>query len=209
MQQYLPFILEGLTLGLGLAILLGPIFVALTQTSIEHGGRAGMTVGLGIWVSDVIIILGTYIFVNKIADVVQDGTFQYWMGLLGGFILIVFGISAMLKKVELNYEKKNFSARNYAGFWLKGFLVNTINPFTFVFWIGVISTYVIGKKVNNQEAAFFLGTIMITIMITDTLKVLMAKFLKQKLKDDLIQWVIRGAGLVLLIFGLVLIYRVN
>jgi putative Ca2+/H+ antiporter (TMEM165/GDT1 family) len=50
---------------------------------------------------------------------------------------------------------------------------------------------------------------MLTIMITDTLKVVMAKVLKQKLKDDLIQWVIRGAGLVLLIFGLVLIYRVN
>lgn len=209
MQQYLPFILEGLTLGLGLAVLLGPIFVALTQTSIEHGGRAGMTVGLGIWISDFIIILGTYVFVNKISNVIQDGTFQYWMGLMGGFILIVFGISAMLKKVDLNYEKKEFSARNYAGFWLKGFLVNTVNPFTFVFWIGVISTYVIGKRVNNTEAAFFLGTIMLTIMITDTLKVVMAKVLKQKLKDDLIQWVIRGAGLVLLIFGLVLIYRVN
>ncbi len=209
MQAYLSFILEGLTLGLGLAILLGPIFVALTQTSIEHGGRAGTTVGVGIWISDIIIILGTYLFVNKISNVVQDGTFQYWMGLLGGFILIVFGISAMLKKVELSYDKKQFSARNYFGFWLKGFLVNTINPFTFIFWIGVISTYVIGKKVNSTEAAFFLGTIMLTIIITDTLKVVMAKVLKKKLKGDLIQWVIRGAGLVLLIFGLVLIYRVN
>ena len=209
MQAYLPFILEGFTLGLGLAILLGPIFVALTQTSIEHGGRAGLTVGIGIWISDLIIIVGTYIFVNKISNVVQDGTFQYWMGLLGGFILIVFGISAMLKKVELSYEKKKFSAKNYFGFWLKGFLVNTINPFTFVFWIGVISTYVIGKKVNVQEASFFLGTILLTIIITDSLKVVMAKALKKRLKGDLIQWVIRGAGLILLIFGLILIYRVN
>jgi threonine/homoserine/homoserine lactone efflux protein len=209
LEEYWSYIFDGVTLGLGLAILLGPIFVALTQTSIEQGGRAGITVGAGIWVSDIIIVSVIYFFVNRISNVIQDGTFQYWMGLLGGFVLMVFGISAMVKKVELSYEKQSFSAKNYAGFWLKGFLVNTVNPFTFVFWISVISSYIIGKKASSAQVWVFLSTILITIIITDSLKVLMAKMLKTKLKEHMVQWIIRIAGFALLIFGIALIYRVN
>ena len=209
MEAYWSYIFDGLALGMGLAVLLGPIFVALTQTSIEYGGRAGLTVGTGIWISDILIVSIIFFFVNKISNIIQDGTFQYWMGLLGGFILIVFGISAMVKKVELTYERQSFSARNYAEFWLKGFVVNTINPFTFVFWISVISTYIIGKKASVAQVWVFLGTILITIVITDSLKVIMAKFLKQKLTGDKVQWIIRIAGFALLIFGIALIYRVN
>ena len=209
MEEYWSYILDGLALGMGLAILLGPIFVALTQTSIENGGRAGITVGAGIWVSDIIIVTTIYFFVNKISNVIQDGTFQYWMGLLGGFILIVFGISAMVKKVELTYEKQSFSAKNYVEFWLKGFIVNTVNPFTFIFWISVISTYIIGKKASSLQVWVFLSTILLTIIITDSLKVVLAKFLKLHLNDQIVQWIIRIAGFALLIFGIALIYRVN
>jgi len=48
--------LEGILYGLVLAAMLGPIFVALTQTAIEKGAKAGLTVGLGIWISDLLII---------------------------------------------------------------------------------------------------------------------------------------------------------
>ena len=209
MQAYFPFIIEGITLGLGLAILLGPIFVALTQTSVEYGARAGMTVGTGIWISDILIVAITYIFINKISSIIHDGEIQFWMGLAGGIVLIGLGASAMLKKVEISYEKKSFNAKNYVGFWLKGFLVNTVNPFTFIFWIGVISTYVIGSRGNAKQVSIFLITILLTIILTDTLKVFGAKYLKKKLKGDFIQWVIRAAGLILLIFGMVLIYRVS
>ena len=209
MEAYWTYILDGLALGMGLAVLLGPIFVALTQTSIEQGGRAGLTVGTGIWVSDILIVTIIYFFVNKISNVIQDGTFQYWMGLFGGFILIVFGISAMVKTVELTYEKQSFTAKNYVGFWLKGFVVNTVNPFTFVFWISVISTYIIGKKSSPSQVWVFLSTILFTIIITDSLKVILAKFLKRKLKKEMVQWIIRIAGFALLVFGIALIYRVN
>lgn len=50
------YVFEGILLGLTLTILLGPIFVALTQTGIKHGIRAGISVGTGIWTSDLIVI---------------------------------------------------------------------------------------------------------------------------------------------------------
>ena len=57
------YIADGVMLGLTLTILLGPIFVALTQTGIQHGIRAGVAVGTGIWVSDFIVIAGSYFFI--------------------------------------------------------------------------------------------------------------------------------------------------
>lgn len=209
MNIYLQLILEGIALGLMLSVMMGPIFVAITQSTIEKGSRAGLTVGSGVWTSDIIIISTTYFFVHKISHVVNDGTFQFWMGMLGGIVLMVFGISAMLKKIDTSVEDHSYSAVTFAGFWLKGFLVNTVNPFTFIFWIGVISTYIIGKRINGQEASVFLATIMLVIITGDIFKVILAKFLRKKMKEGVIQWVVKGAGFLLFIFGLVLIYRVN
>lgn len=194
---------------MGLAIMVGPIFVALMQTSIEKGGRAGLMVGLGIWISDFLFITITYYFINKISNIVNDSAFQYWMGLLGGFILIVFGVSAMIKQVEVVIGRPSFNAKSLFSFWTKGFLVNTVNPFSFVFWIGVISTYVIGKKVTPYEAAVFLSTILGVIILTDSLKVLLAKAIRKRLNEKVISWSIKLAGFILFLFGIALIVRTS
>ncbi len=201
------YAIEGVALGLMLTIMLGPILIALIQTSLENGGSAGLAVGLGIWVSDFLIIASSYFALNLIGDVVQGGSFRFWLGLIGGLVLIAFGIGAFLKKVKIGPEKKYFSAKNYAGFWVKGFLVNTINPFTFIFWLGVISTYVIARKITGTQALIFLGAIMFTIITTDSLKILLAKKIKAKMQSHQLQWFNRIAGVGLFIFGIYLIYR--
>ena len=200
-------ILQGLLLGLTLAILLGPIFVTLTQLAIEKGARAGMVASSGVWVSDFIIITICFLFVQKINTLVQDVIFTYWMGLLGGFILIVFGIGAFLNESTIEFKKNKHSTNDYISFWTKGFLVNTVNPFTFVFWIGVISTYVIKEKITNVEALIFFASIMSVIMITDTLKVFLAKMIRTKLRQEHFNIFTKIAGVGLIIFGIVLLAK--
>lgn len=194
---------------MGLAIMVGPIFIALMQTSIEKGGRAGLMVGMGIWVSDILFVTITYYFIHKISHIITDSAFTYWMGLLGGFILILFGISAMVKQVDVVIDKPSFNAKSLFSYWSKGFLVNTVNPFSFVFWISVISTYVIRKRVSSSEAAIFLSSIIAVIIITDALKVVLAKSIRKKLNQNLISWLIRIAGMLLFLFGVALIVRTS
>lgn len=204
-------ILEGLVLGLTLTILLGPIFVALTQASIEGGARAGVTVGLGVWISDIGIIWLCYLFVQRLSRIVEDSAFVYWMGLLGGFVLITVGIVTFIKKSNFDQDlpREKLSTKNYLGLFSKGFLVNTINPFTFAFWISVSSTYVLGRGINNQEAAVFFGSIMFVIISSDILKVILAKLIRTKLQARHIDIFSMIAGVVLGIFGLVLIWKVG
>jgi threonine/homoserine/homoserine lactone efflux protein len=187
--------------------MLGPIFVALTQTGIDKGARAGITVGVGVWSSDLLVILFSYLFISQVDALVQDEVFKYWMGLVGGFILITFGIVIFLKKTKSIKEGGSFTVKNYFGFWMKGFLVNTVNPFTFIFWLGVISTKVIGINMNDTQAFVFISAIMLTIIITDTIKVLGAKAIRGRLESDHLQRISRVAGAALVVFGIVLLYQ--
>lgn len=200
-------IFEGIVLGLILAAMLGPIFVALTQTAIEKGSKAGLTVAAGIWVSDILFILCTYFFINKISGIVEDQSFKYWMGLSGGFILITFGLGAFFKKQSEKLEIERFSAKNYFSFFSKGFLVNTINPFTFIFWITIISTKVFARKLSQQEVLTFLTTIFFMIMFTDSLKVLLAKVIRNKLQPKHISWFTKISGASLVVFGFVVLWK--
>ncbi len=200
-------ILQGILLGLTLAILLGPIFVTITQLAIEKGARAGMVASSGVWVSDFIIITLCFLFVQKINTLVQDVTFTYWIGLLGGFILMVFGLVAFFKESKIEFSQTKHSTNDYISFWTRGFLVNTVNPFTFVFWIGVISTYVIKEKITNIEAIIFFTSIMSVIMISDTAKVFLAKMIRTKLRQEHFNIFTKIAGVGLIVFGIVLLAK--
>ncbi len=212
------FIIEGLGLGLFLSVSLGPIFIALTQTAVEKGGRAGMTVGTGVWISDFLILFITFMFIKKLSATIESDSFQFWLGLAGGIVMILFGLGSLFKRVELDLNERKHEYKDYFGFWLKGFLVNTINPFTFLFWLTTISTYIIGRKINNTEATIFLGSIMFMIVASDALKVILAKTIRSKLtsNDDgkitdgnkYIQRFSQIAGVGLLCFGFYLIYQV-
>lgn len=201
-------ILEGLTFGLLLAASLGPIFIALTQTSIEKGTIPGLTVGLGIWISDILIVVLLYKFVDSIKSTIESPSFNFWMGISGALVLFLFGAILLIKKPSLEYSNLKFSRSDYAGFWLKGFLINTINPFTFVFWMGVISTYVIGRKMGAGDLWILLSTIIIVIILSDTAKVYLAHFLKKWLTPKHINMVANISGIILIIFGIFLAYTV-
>lgn len=202
-------ILDGLLLGLTLAILLGPIFVALTQTGIQRGVRAGLSVGTGIWISDVLVIVTAYFFIKEIDEIAQNKSFHQWMGWIGGLILIIFGIISLVKKPKLDEKIPAFNAKSYAGYWTKGFAVNFFNPFTFVFWISVMTTYVIGKKIDGPDATLLFGSIMFTIIVTDSLKVVLAKLIRKKLTHNHIILFGKLAGVILITFGVILILRTN
>ncbi len=201
------YIAEGILGGLSLAILLGPIFIVLVQTALERGARAGLSVGTGIWTSDFLIIGLFYYFLSKIQNVVEDPDFIFWFGAIGGLIMFGFGIYLALQKTSLDYSKVKINAVRFFGYWTKGFLVNTINPFTFIFWIGFITSFVISRRLDGHDSSLILGSILLTIVITDSLKVILAKMILKKLNEGLLSKVNRIAGVAVAIFGFVIFYR--
>jgi len=201
------YVLEGVLLGLGLAILLGPIFIVLVQASIEKGARAGIIAASGIWVSDIIFVVLAIMFVKNISPYVADKGFVFWMGIIGGIILIAVGAITFARKASINFNATDISATGVLGLWTKGFLVNTINPFTFIFWFTTITTFVGERQLNTLETWLWAGSIIVTIIITDSLKVFGAKLIRTSINDEVLSKINKVAGGALIIIGIALMLR--
>jgi len=200
-------LISGIKYGLFLTILVGPLVFALIQAGVERGFRAGTMIGFGIWISDLLFILAVYYGFTYVQSVTEWQYFELTVGLAGGIILIFTGLFTLLSKTpDINQSKK--ISGTYFALWIKGFVINTLNPFTVFFWVLVMTTVVADQAYTSKQSFLFFAGILGTIMLTDTLKVLLAKRLRHYLQVHHLIWVRRITGLALIIFGVVLIGRV-
>lgn len=201
---------QGILLGLGLSVLVGPMLFLYLQVGIQRGFRAAVFLGLGTWMSDLLFILCIYFGVNYVEKITDSSGFSLWMGIVGGIILVIIGIGLLLSKPPKGAESPHEIKKNttYLGLWLKGFLINTFNPFAVFFWLSVMTGYS-SKNLGGQQISLLFGGILGTIIITDIIKILGAKQLKRIINNQTTGIVLHKiVGTVLVVFGLALIYRV-
>lgn len=202
--------LKGILLGMSLSILVGPILIAIVQTSIEQGQKAGLTVAAGIWFSDILFISSVYFGIASIQKITEWQGFELTMGIAGGIVLMLFGLGTIFAKPPSNdtWEAGGLKQDATWKLLLKGFLINTINPFTFFFWISVTSTIVVNGELNHLNAGLFYGGLFSTVVAADSLKAIFADKIRSKLTPKNILLMRRIAGVMLVIFGIILIIRV-
>ena len=201
-----PFV-QGVILGLTLSALLGPALFTLLQTSIHRGLKSGIFLAFGIFLSDVSVVY--LAFFGALQLINQKNNYMI-AGIIGGSILIGFGIYTFLHKIHIEDNNKGIEIRipGPITYILKGFFLNIMNPFVWFFWIsamvGVSSTYGDDK---HGIVIFFIGTL-VTVFGADVLKVFIAHRIKDHLKANILVRVNHFVGLLLIVFGLFLIVRV-
>ncbi len=201
-------LLKGFLFGLTVSVLAGPIFFMLIQIGIERGLRAGFALGFGVWLSDFSFIFGIYHGLNQIIDFTKTGLLKNYLGIGGGTLLVLFGVSTILTKPP-PIEKANKLPASYLSLVIKGFLINTINPFTLFFWLGIFSTTVTKESLTASEVYVFIGGLLGTIILLDVLKVALAKSISAYLDEAHILLLRRLSGVGLLAFGLFLLWQVG
>ncbi len=205
-------LLQGILFGISLSFLIGPLLFAVVEAGIAQGFRAGVAVAAGIWVSDVLFVGAILWGVDTLAAVTQVDGFKQWVGVFGGLLLLAFGAGSFFskqgRKAGAVPAENSIEQRSNLAWWLRGFLLNTVNPGTIFFWIGIISAVVVPNHWNEPQTLIFFGGMLGTLVITDTLKAWAAKRIRQFLTPEHIRQVQRGIGLMLMVFGAVLIGRV-
>lgn len=194
-------------LGFFLSFMIGPVFFVLLETSALKGFRAAIAFDLGVVIADILFITVAYFSSFQLLENLSN---QPGLYVFGGVILLVYGITTIVKKEA---KKKEINRPNvkvnkgYLGLFIKGFLLNFINIGVLVFWLGII--IVVGPSVDNdpKRIVIFFGTMMIAYFITDVFKILLAKQLKRKLTPKRIHLIKKGLGVILIICGLVLITK--
>lgn len=196
--------------GFLLAFAVGPVFFTLIETAITKGVKAAVFFDLGAIVADILFIIIAFYSTSRILEQVKNDP-----GLLifGGGILIAYGIisyirtnKSIFKIVREHYAVK--VKKNLGGLFLKGFLLNFVNFGVLAGWIG---TLIMANALTTSDNGVFLfiSTVLATFFLTDLLKILLAKKLKNKMTPRFIfrtkKWVsilIFGFGILLLIQGI-------
>ena len=207
----LEVILEAIGLGLAVSFSFGPAFWAVIQTGVDRGFKWGVLLSLGILASDAAFIIIAYI---GAASIFNDAS-KIYIGLIGGAALIGFGIYTFFKKPEIlkrrSAKYKTPKNPTVATFLAKGFVLNFANPFIFFFWLAAMGFVTAHSDSQNfeQYVITFFGATLITIFSSDLLKCYIGNRFKKILRPRVTFWLNRVIGVMLIIFGLVLIYRVT
>lgn len=212
-------IFHGIILGLMIAISIGPAFLAILQTGMSRGFKSSFFMALGISASDITLIAICYIGASTFFD---DLSNKLFIGIIGGIILIGYGIYSFFKKPDELIptppptEKKSFLQKitsrdaGIATYIVKGYFMNLLNPFLLVFWLtamGWVSANAPEGKLLNYSIAFFSGTIC-TVFATDIIKSLIGTKISKYLNPRNIHWMNRIVGIALSVFGIILIFKV-
>lgn len=190
---------NGILLGFLLTFMIGPVFFALIQTSIERGFASGASMAIGIAISDALYVLVASMGVAVLAT---SASFQAWLGLGGGIIMLVFGIGNLLKRGENNApaDVPDRTTNSMLRQVIKGFLLNGINPFVLIFWFGV-GVGVVNNQYSLQQKLAFFGGALLTVLLTDFLKAYTAKRLSRWLTPAFMLRMNKLVGLALILFS--------
>lgn len=206
MYQY---ILTGVGYGLVLAMTIGPVFFALLRTSIIRGFKSGAFLASGIATSDAFIALIVY---SGLSQFTGSPTFQMYAALIGGVLILFYGGKHLLQPVHDRSSTPTFAddkgqKGSYMRLFMQGSVLNLVNPFVYLYWLGLISTMpsVLGTDFTQFQGLIFLSGIIITVFLTDVLKAYIANQLSNILTDNVMAMVDRISGAVLAGLGIYLI----
>lgn len=198
--------LIGLSAGLVPALSTGPVFLTLVQNSIKHGFKKTVFFIIGVALTDMTIILLTWMGLSKLSN---DQPPPMELSLAGGLILILFGLVFIFKK-EKKTEKAEIVERNKLhglGLFTQAIMLNAINPVIWGFW-AAISNYAITEFNDQGDELLFFAGVLNMVWLTDLLKAYYAQKLNQILTDKFKRYLSVGTGGLLIVFGLKLIVEI-
>lgn len=201
-------ILAALPLGIFLAFLFGPVFFVLLETAAIKGFRAAFALDLGVIVADVIFITIAYLSTTKLLESLKDDPALF---IFGGMILATYGLMSFIqtKKTLVTDDEtpeiRKLGKSDYFSLFMKGFLLNFINIGVLGFWLGVIIVFGPKMEMQTDRIIIFLTTVLITYLVIDIAKILLAKKLNRKLTPNRIFVMKKIISGVLILFGAILI----
>lgn len=196
-------ILKGLTIGLLLSLAVGPVFISVIKHSLSNGHKGGLAFAFGVSASDITLVLLANVFTEFFRSL---QVYERPIGIAGSILLIVFGVYFLFfKKLAISEEGKiifKHRKRDLLKISLSGYFMNLMNPGMILLWF-TISGSLIGFSVRHKIIIYV--TALILVLLMDLIKIFLAGRIRNKLTPHNIHILNRINGVILIIFGLVLI----
>ena len=215
------FLMWAILIGLFLALVvnMGPAFITLVQTSLHRGFRSAAWFATGVILNDAMVV--AICILTSVQVVMQTG-FEAALACIGaGVILLLFGIFTYRKKVEQRKERDEYIEKrtnevlknqetkpSWFVFFGKGFVLNILNPFVWLFWFSSVAIVAgnmggpeVPAKVQKLSTVVFFAIILGTTYAIELLKAWGAAKLKRFLTPERTTLINRIAGVLLMLSG--------
>ena len=206
MVDVIEAILKGIAMGLLLVISVGPVIFTVIKQSINNGRGGGFSFVVGVWISDFLLVVLSNLF-SALVTTLMD--FKIQIGIAGSIFLMAMGIFYIFfKKVHIHPEDISIPLKTseHAKIALQGFLLNTLNPAVIAFWLTAATAIAVSHSIRDRIIIF--ATALLLNMSADIAKVTLAGKLRKKLTVKNIRLINKISGLILVIFGTVLLFGV-
>lgn len=214
------FIFDAIVLGVTLSLVFGfgPAFITMLQTSIHRGFRSAAWFALGVCLNDLLMV--SLCVLTSIQVVANNDREMFLFSLGAGIILILFGVFTYTRKVKednfkgikertneiIDENKKGFKNENATPKWFvflgKGFVLNILNPFVWIFWFSTVAIAAGNMEGDKLKLMLFFGIVLITTLGLELLKAKGASFLKRFFNAKRIRIMNIVIGCALVAFGL-------
>ncbi|MBK8556529.1 MAG: LysE family transporter [Lewinellaceae bacterium] len=199
---------SGCLAGIAYAILLGPLFFAGIHATIRKGKPGGLAVVAGSFFSDLLMAIVGFSGASALEKWINAPAVTDILHLGGGLILTGIGASVLLLRPGINLDAKKsrwkFRPTGYWGETLMGFSINSLNPSNWLFWIGVAAAFE-----HEGQGWLSVAGALLTVVSADVGKVLITFRIARKLDPKWLAFIIRIGGLIILILGLAVLWRVR
>jgi threonine/homoserine/homoserine lactone efflux protein len=202
-------IITGIPLGIFLSFLIGPVFFVLLETSAVKGFRAAFVFDLGVVLADILFISVAYFSSYRLIQSIKNDPAIF---IFGGILMLTYGIISFIQLKKISKENQEeieevLVKKNYLGLFIKGFLLNFINVGVLLFWFMILIT--IGPKLELETSRMitFFASVIITYLVVDVGKILLAKQLKNQMTPSNILKIKKVISILLILFGLTLMFQ--
>lgn len=205
------FLMWAILIGLFLAVIvnMGPAFITLVQTSLHRGARSAAWFAIGVILNDAMVVS---LCILTSVQVVMRSQFEASLACIGaGIILLLFGIFTYRRKVkgrEEMIEKRSQEIMKNASdkpawfvFLGKGFVLNILNPFVWIFWFSAVAMVAGNMGGNKLSTIVFFGIVLGTTLAMELLKAWGAARLKKFLNPERTEVMNKVAGILLMLCG--------
>ena len=202
-------IMQGVGLGLILAVSVGPVIFTILKQSLNSGQKGGFSFVAGVLSSDILLVFISNMFSSLMMEALA---FKAEIGYIGSLFVISLGIYYIFfKKIQVAEDERTiliqFGKRAFTKAFMSGFIINTLNPSVILFWLVNATAFAVTHGLVERIILF--GVCLAVNILADILKVVLAAKVRHSLTPKNIRIINKVSGSILIVFGIAIAYSIK
>lgn len=193
------FLLKGLILGFSIAAPVGPIGVLCIRRTLQFGRFSGFFSGLGAAAADCVYGIIAAFGLTLISNFLIAS--QFWFRLIGGIFLLYLGVkTSIVRAQEINHS--GVSHKTLLSDFISTFFLTITNPMTILSFLAVFAGLGLSSTGSYGDSialvfGIFVGSAFWWLLLSEGVTLF-----RSKMSQDIMTWINRIAGLIIVGFGI-------